>query len=453
MYFISNDLLMGNNKYQSKPQILKGGNSTETNTSTEKKEPPTYDSSATNIFGKMINTIKYILAYSWFYIGNHKMEVCFLLGLLAYIITIIVIFTTNPYDIITEKNGGVSIFLSLLGGFLILMMFFFYHRKKEATENIQQNTALSYLGKIGTSIGIIALIIGIVYLLFTISSHYNNFSAIFLFGLNILIILGLITLAVKYFGIHSGEPTDKKPSWFKLIIKIFTYIPCLLLDLVDYIKQQYQITTRPIVILLITELILIGIYFLYPWIIKQILTHNSSQLITDPIILNKETQLGTFRDINFVNDKFQYKYAVSGWVYIDSFPPETNPNYNKYTSLLNIGNKPNILFNVAKNKLRIVMETEGKNEKIIYETSDVKMQRWNNIVVNYDGATLDIFINNELLSSTPGIIPYNSNTTITSGSTNGIHGGICNVNYYKEHITRGKINWTYNSAKEFNPPL
>ena len=157
--------------------------------------------------------------------------------------------------------------------------------------------------------------------------------------------------------------------------------------------------------------------------------------------------------MSFVNDKFQYKYAISGWIYIDSFPPETNSSYDKYTSLLNIGNKPNILFNVAKNKLRITMETQGRNEKILYETSDFKMQRWNNIVVNYDGATLDIFINNELISSTPGIIPYNDNTVITSGTTNGIHGGICNVHYYKEHISRGKINWAYNSVKEFNPPV
>ena len=267
------------------------------------------------------------------------------------------------------------------------------------------------------------------------------------------IIIGLITLAVKYFGIHGGEPTDHKPSWFKLFVKLFTFIPCLLLDLVDYIKLQYQITTKPIIIVFVAEVILIGIYLLYPWLTKQILTHNSTQLLKEPSSLNKETNLATFRNINFVNDKFQYKYAISGWIYIDSFPPETNSSYDKYTSLLNIGNKPNILFNVAKNKLRIIMETQGRNEKILYETGDFKMQRWNNIVVNYDGVTLDIFINNELIPSTPGIIPYNDNTVITSGTTNGIHGGICNVHYYNEHISRGKINWAYNSVKEFNPPV
>ena len=81
------------------------------------------------------------------------------------------------------------------------------------------------------------------------------------------------------------------------------------------------------------------------------------------------------------------------------------------------------------------------------------MQKWNNILVNYDGATLDIFINNELVSSTPEVIPYNDNTTIISGTTKGLYGGICNVKHFNDNIIRGKINWIYNSVKTFNPPL
>lgn len=99
------------------------------------------------------------------------------------------------------------------------------------------------------------------------------------------------------------------------------------------------------------------------------------------------------------------------------------------------------------------METQSKTEKIIYETDKFHMQRWNNIIVNYDGSTLDIFINNQLVSSTPGVIPYNHNTVMTSGTTNGLHGGVCNVNYYKDSMSRSQINWAYNSVNRFNPPV
>ena len=421
---------------------------------TEKKElPPTYDNTADNFGGKLVNTTYYIGKMLLYYVKNYKMEFGFLLGLLVYIITIIIVFTTNPYNIITENNGGVSIFLSMLGGFLIMMTFFFYLQKKQSTENVETAGALSYFGRLATTFVSFALVIAALYFIFYLASYYTNFSTYFLLGINALIIIGMITMAVKYFGIHDGKQSDSPPSWSKLLGKVITYIPCLLLDLVDYLKYQYQITTKPIMIVFLVELLLVGLYLIYPWIVKQFLSHNSNQLINEPTVLNNETNLGSFSDVNYVDDKFQYKYAVSGWIYIDSFPPETNSSYDEYTSLLNIGDKPNFLFNVTKNKLKIMLKTQDKNESILYETNEFRMQKWNHVIVNYDGATMDIFINNELVSSTPGTIPYNSNTMMTCGTSNGIYGGICNVNYFKEAISRAKINWLYTSVKNLNPPV
>ena len=421
---------------------------------TEKKElPPTYDNTADNFGGKLVNTTYYIGKMLLYYVKNYKMEFGFLLGLLVYIITIIIVFTTNPYNIITENNGGVSIFLSMLGGFLIMMTFFFYLQKKQSTENVETAGALSYFGRLATTFVSFALVIAALYFIFYLASYYTNFSTYFLLGINALIIIGMITMAVKYFGIHDGKQSDSPPSWSKLLGKVITYIPCLLLDLVDYLKYQYQITTKPIMIVFLVELLLVGLYLIYPWIVKQFLSHNSNQLINEPTVLNNETNLGSFSDVNYVDDKFQYKYAVSGWIYIDSFPPETNSSYDEYTSLLNIGDKPNFLFNVTKNKLKIMLKTQDKNESILYETNEFRMQKWNHVIVNYDGATMDIFINNELVSSTPGTIPYNSNTMMTCGTSNGIYGGICNVNYFKEAISRAKITWLYSSVKKLNPPM
>lgn len=434
---------------QTKSNSLIGGNST-----TEKKElPPTYDDSAENFGGKVVNTTYYTGQMLLYYVTNYKMEVGFLLALLVYIITIIIIFTINPYGILTETNGGASIFLSMVGGFLIVMGFLFYQTKKQSTENVETGGVLSYFGKILTTFAFFLLVIAAIYFIFYLASYYTNFSAYFLFGINALIVIGMITLAVKYFGIHDGKQSDSPPTWTKLLVKIITYIPCLLLDLVDYLKYQYQITTKPIMIVFIVELLLIGLYLIYPWIVKQFLSHNSNQLVKEPVVLNNMTTLGAFSDVNYVDDKFQYKYAVSGWIYIDSFPPETNSSYDTYTSLLNIGDKPNFLFNAAKNKLKIMLKTQGNVESILYETDEFRMQKWNHVIVNYDGATMDIFINNELVSSTPGSIPYNNNTMMTCGTMNGIYGGVCNVNYFKEAISRAKITWLYSSVKKLNPPV
>ena len=427
---------------------------TKTNT-TEKKELPKFDDSGTTFFSKTMNIINYIYSLSVFYILTNKTEFGFILGLITYIIIMSIVFAKNPYDIITNTNEGLSIFLMLCGGFLIVLLMFFYNRKKQLFENEKETNGetLSFIGKILISIGLFFLIFGLVYIFFYLSSYFSNFTSFLLIITNILIFLGLITIVFKYLGIGgiNGEPKESSPSWLKLFIKIITFFPCLLIEFIDYIKYQYGITTQPIIILFIVEVILIGLYFILPSLIEKIMYHNSTELINTTENTNIQKKLGSFQEVNYVtslnNDskEFSYKFAISSWIYINSNPPETNPHYDEYTSILNIGDKPDTQFNVLKNKLRIKMKTQGNNEKNIYETTVFPMQTWNNIVINYDGSTFDIFINNELVSSTTGVIPYNSNTVITSGTNKGLHGGIRNVKYFRNNISREKINWLYNS--------
>lgn len=388
------------------------------------------------------NSVKTISMKSWY-----------IFGLIIYCICIILLFNKNPYDIITGDNKGLGIFMSLFVGFLLLMMYLFYADKKQTTENVKQLSALSYFGKILSFFGLIAVIGGFIYLLVKIAYYFSNASYAMTYILNWLIVIGLFTMATKYFKLDQIPGEKSSPSWLRLLIQIITYIPCLVLGFVDYIKFQYEITTKPIIIVLVAELVFVALYFVLPIVMQYVVTHNAVQLIKDPINTNFEKSLGSFGSVNFVKDKFQYHYAISGWFYINSFPPETNPNYDEYTTLLNLGGKPNITYNVSKNKLKIKMKSQGKVEHDLFETTDFKMQKWNNIIINYDGNTLDIFINNVLVSTTAGVIPYNSNTMITSGTTRGISGGICNVMYFNESISRAKINWLYDSVKYLNPPV
>jgi hypothetical protein len=91
--------------------------------------------------------------------------------------------------------------------------------------------------------------------------------------------------------------------------------------------------------------------------------------------------------------------------------------------------------------------------KTLYETSDIKHQKWNNIVVNYDGGIMDVFINGALVSSTPEIAPYMTYENVIVGQTNGIQGGICNVMYYKHILSSGKINMAYKLLRNKHVPL
>jgi hypothetical protein len=400
--------------------------------------------------------------FKFFVIGGIRtfpMATIFILGFIIYTILIGYLFLKNPLDWINESNGGGAIFLALFGGFLILLTFSFYARRKKLFENEKEADTLSFFGKLFTTIGLIGFIIFLSFVIFNFTSYFNDWSKYVFLVINLFIFIGIVAILLKFFGYDKGEPKDAKPSWGSLLKKLIFYLPCLLLDFIDYIKYQYSITTKPIVLLLIIEIVLIALYFILPWLIEKLISYNSSLLLGDPINLNSQENLGTFQDVNYTKNintgdkEFSYNYAVSSWFFIDSFPPETNSSYTEFTSLLNIGDKPNILFNVLKNKLKIMLKTQGSNEKILYETRDFKMQRWNHIVINYDGSTLDIFINNELVSSIPGVVPYNKNTVITSGTNEGLMGGICNVRYFRDSLSRGKISWLYNSVKYLNPPI
>jgi hypothetical protein len=90
--------------------------------------------------------------------------------------------------------------------------------------------------------------------------------------------------------------------------------------------------------------------------------------------------------------------------------------------------------------------------KTLYETKDIKYQKWNNIVVNYDAGTMDVFINGLLVSSTPEIAPYMTYENVIVGQENGIQGGICNVVYYKHILSAGKINTAYKLLRNKSTP-
>lgn len=146
-------------------------------------------------------------------------------------------------------------------------------------------------------------------------------------------------------------------------------------------------------------------------------------------------------------DTYNYTYALSSWIYINPQPPSTNQHYSKFTRLLDYGSKPTINYKGNTNTIQVTVKMSDKNNKIIYEDSNFPLQKWNHVLINYDGGTLDVFINNELVSSTPSIIPYMSNDIIYSGVDNGIHGGIENVIYFDDVLDKNEISLLYQTRK------
>jgi hypothetical protein len=278
--------------------------------------------------------------------------------------------------------------------------------------------------------------------------------------------LSLIYIVLK----HGVSEIDKNETRIPVLLlsllkNIIFYIPCLFIDIIDFIKSEYQITTKTVWIILFIEMILISLYFILPILFHNVSTHDGVNLLDECIYLNNKRSLGSYESLHKIKDKavakpeeienskFKYTYALSAWYYINPQPPNTSPAYTKFTNILDYGKKPLIQFNSLKNTLRVQCETSKGHLKTLYETKDIKYQKWNNIVVNYDGGTMDVFINGLLVSSTPEIAPYMTYENVIVGQENGIQGGICNVVYYKHILSASKINMSYKLLRNKDVPL
>ena len=324
-------------------------------------------------------------------------------------------------------------------------------------------------------------------------------------------------LGIIYKLANAGGYLDKNPL-YRLILNTLLYIPCLLVVLTNNLTNMIGLTKsstsafeppKPFEIkMLVISLILLVLYFGWifagkHYIVSKYLKQGGKQLINQPIQTDTLTNVASYQTLSGT-DKFDYRYAMSFWVYLDSFPPSTNSAYNKAVSLLSYGDNPMIKYSSSDNTIYITIkhniedkkdvDLSDKNEtdedikpeyisqwkdvqglintaienvksmkfgneldsdgnRILYKHPDVQLQKWNHIVLNYNGGTLDVFYNGKLVKSAINVVPYMKFDMLTVGTENGISGNIANLMYYNEPIDILTINTLYTSLKNSNPPV
>jgi hypothetical protein len=290
------------------------------------------------------------------------------------------------------------------------------------------------------------------------------------FILNSIIVLLVLAFIYRTMIVKLPQGNSKKNAFFEMIINLIFYIPCLFSTVFDkgfnFGKTEYNSTTSGSIIMLVIAILLYVVYFCTPSLFNLIYLQGGKLLVNKPVDMDTKYSLGTYQELNG-SDTFDYQYAISSWIFINSATPNTNSSYSKYTSLLNFGGKPNVLYNGSTNSLMITMQQKDLNKvnkgnivdfdeegnRIIYKNSNVLLQKWNNIIINYNSGVLDIFLNGELVKSSAGVVPYYTLDNLTIGEENGIKGGICNVVYFKRALNSSNVYYLYNMVKNSSPPL
>jgi hypothetical protein len=346
------------------------------------------------------------------------------------------------------------------------------------------------------------------------------------FILNLLLVFVILIIIYKTIYVELPYGNAQKNNFFDLIINAIFYIPCILSNIYDmFISNLFADkftfsrdlnSAKPGTFMLIIALILLiaGI-FVYPLFEDKVILQGGELLLNRPINTNKEKVIGKYKNLYIpsknsekdtllkdddkviqnndtinITTLYDYRYAISSWIFLDAMPPSTNKSYQKYTSILSYGGKPDILYNPSLNTILITMKMKltdaTKSNYDILEQSEtnydddyfrsysgsgadaktkdlsiviasrmenVLLQKWNQFVINCDGGTIDVFCNNELIKSQINMVPYMDSDNLTVGQNDGVYGGICNVVYFNEPLTSDKMYYSYNAVKSSNPPI
>ena len=385
-------------------------------------------------------TILYYL-YKWYdKIINNKITAILITILVGGAVAYITLFYKNlaqgdsafqEYSLVFNVVFSVFMFLGFLALFVSL-----YDKKRFGQSTVADilKSSQFYLATSKLFIGL-----GIFLLSVYAITTFETVSDIMTLVVNLAMTLGGLYLLYQFLNkvfFKNNDPTSmyRLKMFYHGFFMGICYIVEKFVSLFTNIKETPQFVNY----VLLGEVALIAAYFGLPKLMNYMRPKDEIILQKDPVYLTKQTQVGSYDNLKH-KEGHKYNYALSFSVFIDENKVSSSPNASKYTPIMNYGNKPLITYNAKKNSLQVSM-LNGKNvQEVIYTSNTFPLQKWNRVVLNYSAGTLDVFINGDLVATSKNVVPYMSYDNIYIGSGNGIRGGIKNVKYYTEPLSKLRI--------------
>jgi len=293
--------------------------------------------------------------------------------------------------------------------------------------------------------------------------------SLFAYSITIVLSLIFITGLALFFYIFSNY-LKSFTGFTGFLIHFLFYIPCLLISFVNYIVNEFNLTTKPVFILFILEILLLLLYIYIPQFITHISSKEGIPILEDSVFLNYQQSFPMKNHTKLPDMELQIagntketvirNYAISMWTYVNK-----HSSGQTETDIFNYGNgKPKVTYyrydnndNTAdKYRIYFTNESDGIDTTKPYYDISLPMQRWNNLVFNYSSTHADLFVNGYLERtfkfSNEKIPSYSPSDMITVGSDNGIHGAISNIRYYPTTLSKHRISNMYTIFMKKTPP-
>lgn len=412
---------------------------------------------------------------------------------------------TDDDGMLSFKNTRASQLFGVSITILVLWVLFFsvrtyqdVHNTLDATGQDQTTKVKSAMNKIFLLLGGASFFASMIYWFISITNSFNNTHSVTALLMNLMVIFVILIILFKYLA---NTTHFQKSPYFRLAVGTLFYIPCLAYDILRSVLGMVGLTIPPLKSLagsvangakgavgriptvekpagkdmatLATVLVAyVAYFFLIPYSLNKIAKQGGNVILQEPVSLSTEKSLGTYTKLNGIDDSsitpifgqsavFNYTYAVSFWIYLDSSTASVSDNY--YT-VMNYNEMPHIMWNPKKatmiftvNNNTVEDETNTQDEtkngtRTLLTLESLAMQKWNNIVVNYVNGTLDVFVNGDLIQSSREVVPEMTYGELTIGSPQ-LSGKVCNVVYFNYSLEMKNVHYLYNLVKDTNPPI
>jgi hypothetical protein len=411
-----------------------------------------------------------------------------------------------------------TLFIGMICGILIIAYQKFLSDTGESSQMSEMPSGLAFILKGAYILAAIAISGGLIFGALKMMGVFNQDASKPESWGNVIfnLIVFCSMLGIIYKLANAGGFLDKNPL-YRLILNTLLYIPCILVTIPNFIISLFSGVSKPAtaftppkpfeIKMLALGLVLSSGYFLWAFLLKpflksRYLKQGGKQFVNQPIPTDILTSVASYQTLSG-SDKFDYRYAISFWFYIDAFPPSTNSSYMKVVPILSYGENPTVKYssetntmfitvkqntegnsdtaNIKKEEIEIKSETvknwkssqdkisnaieavksmsfsltgevDAEGNRIIYKQPNVLLQKWNHVVLNYSGGTLDVFYNGKLVKSAIEVVPYMKYDNLTIGTENGVKGNVANLMYFKMPLDILTIHTLYTSLKDKNPP-
>ena len=291
------------------------------------------------------------------------------------------------------------------------------------------------------------------------------------YSLKMLVVCAVIIGASIFYRIFLNN-SYKQKGYIGFIIQFLFYIPCLVSDYFAYLLKELQMTPFVVYYLLGIEVVLIGLYFLIPYLFRKMSTANSYQVLKSPLFLNHRKPLDGCKYImkHFVHNSNKTligkteiptknrQTAFSMWISVNATTQLLENEKHtifQYSSEENTQTgKPGVYYTSNNEYLFVFSDASGATSF----TTAMPVQKWNHVVFNYFSNRCDLFLNGKLATSVTldGLSAptfHDADSMIVGEEKDSIVGAICNINAYRLPMTPEQIAFAYNMYHLRNPPV